>query len=179
MKLKIFFLGTFTTILFFIKPAEAQVSQLPASSGASCQNVINLTKTELAKKGYYITFTSRRGEKIQPRILFDDIKISDGYYNFPASRVGVITFSALKDYPPDQLMASMSARIMADCPKVGLVQYAWFFEGLKPVGYFSDNTARVFKFLVYSESGSHPHIRTIQTGNGERQLYEWGYYFSP
>lgn len=180
LKSKLILLNTVIAMSFvLVKPAEAQVAQLPTRSDASCQNVVNAVKAELAQKGYYVAFTGRRGHKVQPTTLFDDVKISQAYYNFPPNRLGVITFSGLKDYPSGQLMASLSARIMANCPKVGLVQFSWFFEGLKPVGYFPDNTARVFKFLVYSESGAHPHIKTIQTSNGERTLHEWGYYFSP
>jgi hypothetical protein len=182
MKLKFISLSAFVSISFvFTKPAEAQVFKLPKSSGIGCESIVKTAKTELANKGYYVTFTDvrfagRHGAKIQPSTRFDKLAISREYFNYPPNRTEAVIFSGLKDYPPSQLMVSLSARIMADCPKVGLVDFDWFFEGHKPVGYFSDNTARLF-----TSSDQKEHNKIIQTANGKQTLYlyEWGYYFSP
>jgi hypothetical protein len=147
MKDKLVLLTTSIGILFaLVKPAEAQIAKLPASSGASCQSTVSAVKAEIARKGYYVKSRSngQTGQTIIPNTKFDNAYVARNFYNYPPKRTSAIIFSGLKDDPlPDKLQVSLSGRIMADCPKVGLVRFG-LYEGYEFVGYFPDSTVRWF-----------------------------------
>lgn len=78
-------------------------------------------------------------------------------------------------------MATLASQIMAECKYVGMVSYARWQEGIVHVGFFSDNTARTF-IHTYDpskrfEDQPTTYSRKVQTPNGVRSQFQWGYDF--
>jgi hypothetical protein len=117
--------------------------------------------------------------------LRDKNSIQDNYYDYPADRTEAVVFELSGDMDKlyrglmssPQFMAILSAQIMSECDQVGLVEFHHWWEGFVPVGYFPDNTARTFTPVEFSSDS--PYQKSIETSNGSRAMYQWGYYFSP
>jgi hypothetical protein len=165
------------------QPGVAQISE---TSRASCETAIASVKSSLAQGGYFIPWKiGRRIASIKPEVVFDNNSISNTYYDYPTERTQTLVFrlsgngtrlyQGLMSSP--QLMATLSAQIMAGCKQVGLVEFVHWHEGYVPVGYFPDNTARTFIWTDLDRRS--PNQRWIRTAEGSRILHQWGYYFSP
>ncbi|MGG6264770.1 hypothetical protein [Leptolyngbya sp. AN10] len=158
-------------------------ARIPDSS-ASCESAIASVKSSLVQRGYFIPWKSAR-RSITPQVVFDNNGIRNYFYDYPTERTQILTFRLSGDgtrlyqglMSSPQLMATMSAQIMASCDRVGLVEFAHWHEGYVPVGYFPDRTARTFTWTDLDENS--PHQRWIKTSNGSRITHQWGYYFSP
>lgn len=176
----------FTSLLTAHSREPPQV-KLPKNSSMSCEEVINSVKIDLVGRGYFIPWKTLgpQGKLIQPQVLVDKNLIQKNYYDYPVDRSESVVFrlsgdmnklySGLMSSP--QLMATLSAQIMAECDQVGLVEFAHWFEGFKPVGYFPDNTARTFTWV--DPGSSSPYERSVKTPEGSRVVFQWGYYFAP
>lgn len=156
---------------------KTAIVKLPVDSNISCEESINQVKFELTKKGFFVPSRSGAGTG-NPKVQIYKNRILSSYYGYPAARTETVSFllgEAANLYSSPKFMATISAQIMAECSQVGIVEFGWF-EATMPVGYFSDNTARVFTWVPPDNSG---HSKIIQTANGEQALFQWGYYFSP
>jgi hypothetical protein len=181
----------FSAILLAFIPEQAIANEsvsipLASKSSTTCGGSIDSVKAELAQKRFFIPWktTDRRGgfRTIQPKVMINDRNIRENHFNYPSDRPRTVRFLLSGDraklyvgfFNSPRLMTSLAARIISACDRVGLVEYAHWWEGYKPVGYFPDNTVRPF---IISDSKSHD--RLVKTPTGKRYVYEWGYYFSP
>lgn len=170
-----------------IAQASVAVSIPEASDTTSCSDAISSVEAELAEGGYYIPWQmpGPNPRQIQPEVVISDDDIEMFYYGYPVERTQEVTFALSGDMnrlyqgimSSPQLMSTFSAQIMAECDQVGLVEFAHWWEGAVPIGYFSDNTARPFTWIDLDPNG--PHTRTAETSHGRTVQYEWGYYFAP
>lgn len=159
------------------------IARIPQSS-ANCETAIASVKSSLAQRGYFIPWKTPR-RLIKPQVVFNNNSIQNYYYDYPTERTRTVTFflsgDATKLYQgflsSPQLMATLGAQIMSSCDRVGLVEFSHWHEGYVPVGYYPDLTARTFTWTDIDENN--PNQRWIQTENGSRITYQWGYYFSP
>ena len=167
---------------------EPGVARLSKNSNIGCEKAINSVKTTLVRRGYFIPWQGRGGSRvgtIKPKLLRDKNSIQDNYYDYPADRTEAVVFELSGDMDKlyrglmssPQFMAILSAQIMSECDQVGLVEFHHWWEGFVPVGYFPDNTARTFTPVEFSSDS--PYQKSIETSNGSRAMYQWGYYFSP
>ena len=151
------------------------------STGSGCNASIELVKSELAKKGFYRPWKQsyynppRIGK---PRVIIDRKKIGDEFYDFPPGRQIAVTFvlgeiEGLFSSP--MYMTKLASSIMAECTDVGLVNYAYWWEGPPAsVGYFADGTAREFKVICTQCEPKVP-LEPYTQGN----KIKWGYTNSP
>jgi hypothetical protein len=176
------------TVLLGMAKASAQHHQgvaLPVSQTVSCGTAIDGVKADLAERGYFIEWKGA-GRTIYPRVEIDGSYIQTYYYNYPAERTDTVTFFLAGDstrlyqglMSSPVLMATLGSRVMAACNQVGMVMFSHWWEGMVPVGYFPDGKVRAFQWMDM-EFGNAPHQRMVQTEEGSRILYEWGYYYSP
>lgn len=172
------------TVLPGIAHAQTSgIARIPQSS-TRCETAIASVKSSLAQRGYFIPWNAA-GRSIKPQVVFDNNGIRNSYYDYPSGRTQTVGFRLSGDatrlyqglMSSPQLMATFSAQIMASCDRVGLVEFSHWHEGYVPVGYFPDRTARTFTWTDLDENS--PNQRWIQTTNGSRIQYQWGYYFSP
>lgn len=185
------FIAIGTTVLSILPMSvdarEPVKADIPTSSSSSCNTVVNEVAAELEEKGYFVPWQTPQNQRIEPEIKVSDDDISNGYYNYPTDRLRTVTFQLSGDMDKlyNELMTSpvfmstRSAQIMAACPQVGLVEFQHWWEGVVPVGYFTDNTARPFQWIEADYGGSAgPHHRYTETSRGRTLQYEWGYYSS-
>ncbi len=167
-------------------PDEPAIVQLPdENSNVSCGDAIAAVEADLARREYFIPWDPPITSKITPAVKIDKTVIQENYYDYPSERTETVIFKLSGDLnklyqglmSSPKFMATLSAQIMAECDQVGLVEFAHWWEGYVPVGYFPDNTARTFTWTDDHESIAHQ--RKIETPNGQRLLWQWGYYFSP
>lgn len=188
---KLFSLAVISTA-FTLVPTISQskppaVVQIPKNSTLSCEEAINKVKGDLARRGYFIPWktNSSRSGIVKPKIWIETNLIEDNYYNYPIERSEAVVFGLSGDstklyqgfMSSPRLMATLAAQIMGNCDRVGLVNFSHWWEGYVPVGYFPDSTARTFTWIDISSDS--PYQKFIETPEGSRVLYQWGYYFSP
>lgn len=156
---------------------------LPQESDLTCNEAVDQAAADLAEKGFFVPWNEPNVGQIEPEIAASDDNIQKFYYNYPPNRTQTITFGLSGDSTAlyqglmnsPQYMSTMAAKIMVECPQVGLVEFSHWWEGVVPVGYFSDNTARPFTWVDDVGFGSSEYTRQ----NGSTIQYEWGYFFSP
>ena len=165
------------TLPTIVHSKEPEIVRIPQKSNLSCDGAIEAVKQDLKKRGIFSESKLDR-RAIKPRVVWGAEPISNFYYGYPSNRlksVMIIGLSTENRRSPIPFTA-MGAQIMAACDQVGLVDFNHKWEGVDPVGYFPDRTARLFKRV---EGRSDEHQR-IEMGNGsERTVFEWGYYSSP
>lgn len=178
-------------------PASRGVIQLPKSTGKTCQQAIDFVKQDLLRRGYFSPYkipgepgVPSTGRVVNPSVSRNKNLIPESFYNYPANRTEAVVFvltdaqagsSILALYDSPQIMATLAAQIIAACDQVGLVKFSYWFEGGIPVGYFPDNTVRVFTVFNPGtpEEKMQPYQKTVNTPSGEeRMLYQWGYDYS-
>lgn len=171
-----------TSLAYSKQPASVS---LPGDSNISCEDSITLVKSDLSRKGFFVTWKNPRSGAIgYPDVKFDNSTIREGYYGYPTNRTQSAVFvlgEVANLYSSPKFMAIFASKIMAACNKVGLVEFAYWYEGSESVGYFPDNTARVFINLATDESTDKQDslTKTVKTLQGDRKIYQWGYTFSP
>jgi hypothetical protein len=162
---------------------------LPRNSSATCEQTLTSIKADLAKQGYFIPWKDpidRRGI-IQPKLELNKTRIPQSYYDYPADRTQTI-YLQLSGNPnrllqgfmrSPRLMATIGAKIMAECEQVGLVEFsAPWEESVLPVGYFADRMVRPFTWVdIDPEQGQHQKV--VGPVSDRKVMFEWGYYFSP
>lgn len=138
-------------------------------------------------RGYFIPWKSPPplARQIKPRVLLDTNQMQNNHFDYPARRTSTVRFylsgemsklyQGLMSSP--QLMTALGAQIIAECDQVGLVEFAHWWEGFVPVGYFPDNTAQTFTWVELDDKSSTQ--KWIETSRGSTVLFRWGYYFSP
>jgi hypothetical protein len=171
-------------------PKEPEIRiALPRNSSATCEQTLTSIKAELAKQGYFIPWKSsidRRGI-IQPKLELNKTRIPQSYYDYPADRTQMI-YLQLSGNPnrllqgfmrSPRLMATIGAKIMAECEQIGLVEFsAPWEESVLPVGYFADRMVRPFTWVdIDPEQGQHQKV--VGPVSDRKIMFEWGYYFSP
>ena len=118
-------------------------------------------------------------------MTLDSTYIAKFYYGVPPGRPQQLDVNLSGDF--DKLyqgllaspvyLSSLGARIMEACPDIGIVSFNHWHEGVVPVGFFPDNTARTFRWVDLTEG---PHSRMLPGEDGMNVLqHEWGFYFSP
>lgn len=175
--------------------AEGRVN-LPRKSNMTCQQSIDSVKKYLIKNGYYSlkpTPGLSAGEVFNSKIKIDKNRIRNSYYDYPIDRTELVSIylagdakKVLRNFgSSQQLMASLSAQIIAGCDRVGMVEFsAPWEEFVRPVGYFPDNTVRTFSWIESRDeseirTGKYPNQRVVVTPTGSISMYKWGYYYSP
>ena len=165
------------------------ITQLPNLSNNTCSEAISTIEDALAEGGYYIPWET--GLSYQP-MVYPDVQIEDdhivkGYYDYPEDRTQSVTFRLTGDsgrlykgiMNSPQLLTSYTSQIMTACQQVGLVNFQHWWEGVVPMGYFSDGSIRQFQWVNFDPiRGSAPDAPPVRTINN-RSLYPWGYYYSP
>lgn len=166
------------------------VAQVPDSSSSTCSEAIHNVEIALAEGGYYIPWENPIPSRptIMPEFRIDDSAIERSYYDYPSDRKQSVTFRLSGDsaklyrgiMSSPQLLTSYTTQIMAACRQVGLVNYQHWWEGVVPIGYFSDGSVRPFEWVEFRRSGngSEPGSPVMREVNG-RPSWRWGYYFSP
>jgi hypothetical protein len=187
--------ATFLAAVIFItlsRPVVANESvsiPLTVPANTTCGGAIDGVKADLAKRKFFIPWTSPRPwlKDIQPKVEINDQSVQETYFNYPSARTRTVRFflsgNSQKLYngffSSPRLMTTLAAGIISACDKVGLVEYVHWYEGYTPVGYFSDNTVRKF---TYTDSGRRdtPYTRTIPVNGGKmtKRMFEWGYFYS-
>jgi hypothetical protein len=179
----------FSAILLTFIPEQAIANEsvripLSSKSSTTCKGSIDSVKAELVKKGFFspwkATGWARHMGTIQPKVVIDNSMIREGYFNYPSDRPQSVRFLLSGDLTKlsgllssRRLMTSLTARIISACDRVGLVEYASWWEPRQIVGYFPDNTVRPF---TVSDSHDRP---VKKPGRKVYYIQEWGYYFSP
>jgi hypothetical protein len=159
---------------------------LPEKSSVICNEAIGLVKKDLAQRGYFIPWkiwqNRQKDYLYDPHITIDMQHIRDSYYNPPKNRTDTVVFHLSGDMDKlyklmmsPQLMTALSARIISGCDNVGIVEFAHWWEGVEFVGYFPDHTVRPFTNIGRSDS---PHTKMINTPDGSKTLFNWGYFSS-
>ena len=151
--------------------------KVPEDSNKSCEEAINAVEAELAEKGFFVPWEHKFGERsvsFSPKLTISRDEIGRSYYNYPQNRPHSITFflsgeasrvESLLGSP--QLMAIYSAQIMSDCYQIGLINFNHWWEGYIPVGYFPNDTAKMFTYIN----------RSPRDFEGPA-VYQWGTYYS-
>ena len=179
--------GLFIPNLAIANQKQAIV-EVPPKSRLSCDDAIANVKEYLTQRGFFVPWKSPRGGTGNPQVKIDKNTIQRGYYGYPSDRTESIVFvlgEVRNLYSSPKLMATLASQIMADCNSVGLVSFAYWWEGSANVGFFSDNTARTFINIYAVRSREEEeklratYSRTIKTPNGDRRQFQWGYYFTP
>lgn len=185
MTLPILLISIFSSTTF-AKPNKIQTIKLTNTS-QTCQQAIDSVRKILFDKGYYSPTMGFSGI-VNPRVYSDDDFIRENFYNYPVSRTKSIRF-ILTDTPQNSisnlfssplLMTNLGSQIMSACDQVGLVGFSYWIEGIYPVGYFPDGTARLFTLFDPSttEDEMRPFQKTITSSSGERRIFQWGYIYT-
>lgn len=158
------------------------------STDKTCQQAIDSVRQVLSDKGYFSPTRGFTNQVVLPRVYSDDSLIRESFYNYPVNRTKSIRFiltdkpqnSIINLFKSPQLMTILGSQIMSACDQVGLVGFSYWIEGIYPVGYFPDNTARVFTLFDHNttEDEMRPFQKTITTPNGDRTIFQWGYIFT-
>ena len=171
---------------------ESVSIEIPPDSEQSCADAVGTVESELVEKGFFSPWEGEiapgKAVQVTPEIRESANDIENSYHGYPAGRTHTVNFDLSGEVnkvytllTSPQLMSILSAQIMSDCPQVGLVRFNHWLEGGVPVGYFPDNTARSFIGVSWGRtpgfiSEEDIEIRTVETQNGSRRLYPWGYY---
>lgn len=148
--------------------------QVPAGTDISCNDAVDEVAANLAERGFFVPWNDSQasGGRVEPKIFLSESNISENYINYPPGRTQTIIFSLSGDptrlyeglMSSPQFMSTLSAKIMAECSQVGIVEFAHWWEGVAPIGYFTDGTARPFEWKY--------------TDWVEIEPLEWGYFYS-
>lgn len=151
----------------------------------TCQQAIDSVRQVLSDKGYFSPTRGFTNQVVVPRVYSDDSFIRENFYDYPMNRTKSIRFiltdkrqnSISNLFSSPQLMTILGSQIMSACDQVGLVGFSYWIEGIYPVGYFPDNTARVFTLFDPNRPRDEirPFLKTITTPNGDRSVFQWGY----
>ena len=173
-------------------PAPLITIQSDEPSATSCRGAISNVEEALAKGGYYIPWDTELPyrPRVTPAVFVEDDGISNNYYGYPADRLQSVSFRLSGDSDKlyqgimnsPQLLATYTSQITSACPQVGLVNFQHWWEGVVPMGLFSDGSTRQFEWVDLEPGDTVPdgrRIRTVQTADGPRTLFPWGYYYSP
>lgn len=173
---------------YAIAQQKQAIVDVPPKSRLSCDQAIANVKDDLTQRGFFVPWKSPRGGMGNPQVKIDKNTIQNGYYGYPSDRTERVIFvlgEISNLYSSPKLMATLASQIMADCNNVGLVSFAYWWEGSVNVGFFSDNTARTF-INIYAvrpreerEKLRATYSRTLKTPNGDRSQFQWGYDFTP
>jgi hypothetical protein len=185
--LSVFFLaGLFIPNLAIANQKQASVD-VPSDSRLSCDEAIANVKGDLTQRGFFVQWRMPRGVIGNPQVKMDKSTIQTRYYGYPSDRTERVIFvlgEISNLYSSPKLMATLASQIMADCNNVGMVSFAYWMEGSANVGFFSDNTARTF-INIYAirpredqEKLQNMHSRRLQTPDGVRFQYQWGFDFT-
>lgn len=170
------------TMLSYAK--QPVIVSVQEDSSMSCNSSIDLVKSELSKKGFFVPWKiPGSGTVGKPQVKIDTSTIRDGYYDYPETRTETIVFvlgEVDNLYSSPKYMATLASKIMAECNNIGLVKFAYWWEGEVSIGYFPDNTAREF-INLYAQSEDEFELLTkaVKTSEGDRRIFKWGYSFSP
>jgi hypothetical protein len=176
-------LSLFTTLPTIAHSKEPKIVRIPQKSDLSCYGAIEIVKQDLKKRGAFSAWKTPRNV-IQPRIKFDPENIKNNYYNYPVDRTETVIFGLSGDstqlyqgiLSSPVLLEMLGAQVMAACGQVGIVEFAHWWEGSVPVGYFPDRTVRAFKWV--SIRGDDHLLRVEMRDGSQRTVFEWGYHFS-
>lgn len=160
--------------------AQTAIVPLPEDSSISCEESIDRVKAELSRKGFFVPLNSYP-EKLEPFVKIDKNNIPQYYYDYPKDRTETVIFGlgeVTNLHSSPKFMATLAAQIMAECNSVGLITFAWLFEGGINVGYFPDRTVQIFTWIDL-DLDDKEHLKVIETAKGQQVLYRWGYYYSP
>ena len=169
-----------TTLSYSKQPATVS---LPEDSSISCNDSIDLVKSELSTKGFFIPWKVPQLSVVgRPQVKIDKSTIRENYYDYPERRTETVVFvlgEVANLYSSPRYMATLASKIMAECNNIGLVQFAYWWEGAASIGYFPDNTAREF-INLYSQSEEQLKLfsKTVRTSQGDHSLFKWGYTYS-
>jgi hypothetical protein len=154
---------------------------IPASSNQTCQEAINSVGKDLASKGAFVPHNTDLPQvgRVEPKVSIKKGNFYQNYYDYPTNRPQMVEFILSGEMnrlsqgvmSSPNFLATSTAKIMADCPQVGMVKFQHWWEGFVPVGYFSDSTARTFTWINPYNSN----LGEARTRNGK---YQWGYYSS-
>lgn len=143
-------------------------------SSQSCSDTQTGIMRELRSKGLFIPYRAYQGSP-QSRTFYPKMAVSNDevqrYKGYPQARIQTLKIDLSGDYNKVSSLISshrvylsqVSARIMASCHRIGLVEFRspWDYgEIVVPVGFFPDGTARIFQY----------------TNNDRGEKLEWGYY---
>lgn len=156
---------------------EPVFAELPEDSSKGCAEAIDSVAAELSDGGFFVPWEENFGGRVlqfSPEVTTSADETQRRYRNYPMERPHSVTFKlsgqparvdSLTSSP--QLMSIFSARIMADCYQVGIVNFNHWWEGYVPIGYFPDNTARPFTY-----------VNINRRERSYSEPLEWGTYFS-
>ena len=170
----------FATLPMIVHSKEREIVRIPQKSNLSCDGAIEAVKQDLKGRGYFSE--GKVGERIiRSKFTQDSEHISTYYFNYPKNRTTRIVFSLSprSGRSPEMVapipIASLSAKIMSACDRVGIVDFSHWEVGSMPVGFFPNRTARAFEWVDLFGA----HQRSVRLPGGSRQnLFEWGYFYS-
>jgi hypothetical protein len=164
------------------------IVKLPPKSNLTCKQSVDNLKKDLVNRGLLKPAPPRSREGSQnPRIEVDKNSIQSNFYGYPSTRTEtvVITLGTIDLFRSPKLMATLGSQIIADCQSVGMISLR-YFEGTFNFGYFPDNTVRTFtnlygirRYGFDEERKLELYTRTVQTPNGTRSQFQWGFLYSP
>jgi hypothetical protein len=176
-------------ILFLPNPVKAEEKQtivkLPPKSNLTCQQSIDKVKKDLVRRGFFVPYTAMRTKK-NSEVLIDNTTIQKEFYGYPIGRTETVEFRLGNTdfFRSPILMSTLASQIIGDCQNIGMVYFGHWYEGGYYFGYFPDNTARSFVnlFLPLEEDSRSSeqfkrNSRKVQTPDGERSQFQWGFYF--
>ncbi len=164
---------------------QPTIVKIPTDSAATCEATIDSVKEELKQKGFFVSWRNPRTGISQPTVTIDPNLIDNNYYDYPPQRPDTVNFilgNVTNLYSSPRYMVKLSAKIMAECNRVGMVRFTYWWEGWAEVGYFVDGTARTF-INIYGYGDDIKQMQTysrlFETPAGKRRKFVWGYYFTP
>lgn len=127
--------------------------RISKNSTQTCQQAIDSVASELRRRRVfnpiYVT-DDWNSQRIVPNVMRRNDSVHY-YLNHPPDRLESVHFimnnnqyqiEAIHNSP--QFVTIMASRIISACPTIGLVFYSTWFEQDTLVGYFPDNTVRLF-----------------------------------
>ncbi len=166
--------------------ASSAPPQAMSSSEGSCREAISVVENDLAEGGFYIPWQSDFPNQpmITPDVFIEDNRLPDSYHDYPSNRPQSVTFRLSGDSDrlyrgimnSPQLLKSYTSQVVTACPRVGLVNFQHWWEGVVPMGYFPDGTIRQFEWV--SSTPSESDSTYVRGTDGEFRVL-WGYYYSP
>ncbi|WP_141712704.1 hypothetical protein A5482_014635 (plasmid) [Cyanobacterium sp. IPPAS B-1200] len=149
--------------------------RVPTSSNKTCQQSIDAVAEELRRKRAFspiriYEYMGTAYEEVHPEIIRRNDHVFKDYPEYPRNRPEAVEFKMVGDenkifevMNSPQFIAILASQIMAACPRVGIIYYRYWYEGYRPVAYFSDGTARAFTWVYFDDPREN----------------QWGYYYSP
>lgn len=165
------------SIFFSIPNFSANSSEMTSTLETSCKNAIENVKIELRQKKFFIPFRDFKGKTWNSEVKIDSSFIQENFYDYPLNRSKSVIF-VLGDtqnlYSSPRLMANLASKIINRCQTVGLIEFAYWFEGGRQVGLLENGIVKVFD---RTEPNSQ-YAKTFKLPNGlTRTKFKWGHYF--